>query len=298
MNKVLSANALFSILLYLLFAGRQYGQAVEANPKLHLEQVVADTASVNAVAVEIIGPTEIVLWDAQFHVADATRLADQVAATGKRLKAIVISHPDFDHYIGAGTLLERFPGTPVYMTAAALDEFNQTANDIYRSGKMRYPQQFPATLVTPRLLPSTLMTVDGEKIEVIPDLQGDVLRKSNSVLWIPSLRAVLASDVVFNGVHPWLGASSETSRLAWRESCERIRALHPAIIVAGHKRDIRAVDSPDLLDFMERYLSDFDRARAQFSDATALETAMNQKYPDLALPRLLQSGAKAAFAPK
>jgi glyoxylase-like metal-dependent hydrolase (beta-lactamase superfamily II) len=283
--------------LALVIAGLHFG-AYAAGPKLHLEQVVADEASIYAVAVEVIGPTEMLLWDAQFHVADAKRLADAVARSHKHLKAIIISHPDGDHYLGASVILERFPGTPVYMTPVALSEFNQKAEKYFQNGKAKTPDQFPDKLVNPQPLSSMHFTVDGEDLEVVPDVQGDVLVKSNSFLWIPSLRAVLASDIVFSGVHPYLAASSEATRVAWRESLQKMKNLHPLIVVAGHKKDAAGPDSPDVLDFMDRYISDFDAMRLQSPDSDALFVAMNKKYPDLAIPRFLQVATKSAFPGK
>jgi hypothetical protein len=69
-------------------------QAVQRDtPALRLEDVVAETdAGLRVVSTIIVGPTECVLWDAQYEVSDGKRLADRIAATGKRLKAIVISH--------------------------------------------------------------------------------------------------------------------------------------------------------------------------------------------------------------
>jgi glyoxylase-like metal-dependent hydrolase (beta-lactamase superfamily II) len=280
-----------------LVSGLHFG-AYAAAPKLHLEQVVADEASIYAVAVEVIGPTEMLLWDAQFHVADAKRLADEVARSHKHLKAIIISHPDGDHYLGASVIVDRFPGTPVYMTPVALAEFNQKAEKYFQNGKARTPDQFPDKLVSPQALSSMHFTVDGEDVEVVPDVQGDVLVKSNSFLWIPSLRAVLASDIVFSGVHPYLAASSETTRKDWHESLQKMKNLHPLIVVAGHKKDVAEPDSPDVLDFMDRYISDFDTTRLQSADSDALFAAMNKKYPDLAIPRFLQVAAKSAYPGK
>jgi len=270
--------------------------AFAAGPKLHLEEVVADEASIYTVAVEVVGPTEILLWDGQFHVADAKRLADQIASSGKHLKAIVISHPDGDHYYGASTILERFPGTPVYMTAAALEIFNRNAEKSFKNGKTRTPDLLPDTLVTPQVLPSMHLTVDGEAVEVIPDLQGDMPTKLDSFLWIPSLRAILAGDLIFSGVHPYLASSSEKARADWRASCRQMSDLHPLVVVAGHKK--AADDSPDVLKFMDRYLADFEVARMQSPDAPALVAAMTRKYPDLGLPRFLQTAANAAYATK
>jgi glyoxylase-like metal-dependent hydrolase (beta-lactamase superfamily II) len=264
-------------------------------PKLSIEEIGSDTTAFDVVATLITGPREALLWDTQYHLADARHLADRVAASGKRLKAIVISHPDHDHFAGAAAIVERFPGTPVYMTAKALEEYKRTAPPAFRNEKSRAPQLLPDSIVTPQVLPSMQLTVDGEKVEVIPDLTGDVITGVNSVLWIPSISTVLASDVVFNGVHAWLGSSDTTSRRAWRASIERIAALHPKVVVAGHKKDIAAPDTPDVLDAMDRYLADFDSLRKTSVDGPALFAAMKAKYADYAVPNLLRYSAMAAF---
>jgi glyoxylase-like metal-dependent hydrolase (beta-lactamase superfamily II) len=280
-----------------LFAFSLFGFAAPRAPKLHLEEVGSDSTSFDVVATMIVGPTEVLLWDAQYHVADARRLADRIAATGKHLKAIVISHPDHDHYSGAATIVERFPGTPVYMTAKALAHYDSTKYGFARE-KARRPAMLADSLVTPQLLPSTHLTVDGEELTVIPDLTGDVSVPTNSVLWIPSLRAVLTGDVAFNGVHPWLGSSTEATRAAWRASIAKVAALHPAVVVAGHKKDVTSPDSPDVLRFMDSYLTDFDAFRKSSSSPEELRVAMMRKYPDLAVAGLLAYGAQVAFTPR
>jgi glyoxylase-like metal-dependent hydrolase (beta-lactamase superfamily II) len=272
-------------------------QRLTATPpsKLHLEEVGSDSTAFFVISTLIVGPTEILLWDAQYHVADARRVADRIAASGKRLKAIVLSHPDHDHFAGTAAIVERFPGTPVYMTAAGLAEFNKTGRRDFQNEKSRRPAMFPDSVVTPSVLPSMHLTVDGEDVEVIPDLQGDVLTPTNSVLWIPSLQTALAGDVAFNGVHPWLGSSTEASRTAWRGVVTHMASLHPAAVVAGHKKDVNAPDSPDVLTFMDNYLRDFDALRASSPDAAALRAAMLLKYPDLAVGMLLNYSAQVAY---
>jgi glyoxylase-like metal-dependent hydrolase (beta-lactamase superfamily II) len=262
---------------------------------LWLEQVVADSTSYNVNAVVIVGPTEALLWDAQYHVRDAERLADRIAATGKHLKAIVLSHPDHDHFSGTAVIVKRFPGTPVYMTPTALAEFNKTAARDFGNEKSRNSAAMADSIITPVALPSNHLTVDGQAVEVIPDLQGDVLLPTNSVLWIPSLRAVLAADVVFNGVHPWFGASNAETRAAWQRSLQRITDLKPLVVVAGHKRTVDMPDSPTSIQAMAAYLKDFDAERQSSADAPGLIAAMKRKYPDWAVPVLLQYSAMIAY---
>ena len=113
--------------------------------------------------------------------------------------------------------------------------------------------------MTPQLLPQESLTVDGHRLEVIADLVGDVRKPASSALWIPSLRAALAADLAFSGIHPWLGDSDRASRAAWRSSLKKIADLTPAIVVPGHKTDVVAPDTPEVLAFMQSYLTEFDR---------------------------------------
>jgi hypothetical protein len=87
----------------------------------------------------------------------------------------------------------------------------------------------------------------------------------------------------------------EASRTAWKQSLKRIADLHPAIVVAGHKKDVSSPDSPDVLAFMDRYLTDFDVFRKSSSSGPELLAAMRGKYPDLAIPGLLGYAARMAY---
>jgi glyoxylase-like metal-dependent hydrolase (beta-lactamase superfamily II) len=264
-------------------------------PKLHIEEVGSDSTAFDVVATIVMGPTEAFLYDAQYHVVDARRLADRLAASGKHLTAIFLSHPDHDHFAGAATIVERFPGTPVYMTPKALEEYKRTAGRDFHNEKTRAPQLLGDSIVTPEPLPSNQLTIDGEKLEIIPDLTGDVITGVNSAVWIPSIGTVLAGDVVFNAVHAWLGSSDTTSRAAWRQSLARIAALHPKVVVAGHKKDVAAPDTPNVVEVMDHYLADFDSLRKALPNPPALYQAMLARYPHHAVANLLRFGAMQAY---
>jgi glyoxylase-like metal-dependent hydrolase (beta-lactamase superfamily II) len=270
-------------------------QAPATPSRLRLETIVADTLNYNVVSTLIAGPTEILLFDAQNRMSDGRRVAERIAATGLRLKAIFLSHADEDHFFGALAVLERFPGTPVYMTPAALREFGRVAEGMRKSLKPRMGAEAPDSLIHPEAVPASGLAVDGEPLEVLPDLQGDVLEPSNSAIWIPSLRAVLAGDIVFNGVYPYLAASSEASRAAWLRSLDKLASLQPRIVVAGHKRSAEAADSPESLQFMRNYLADFEAARRSAPDVPAMIAAVRTKYPDLHAAMLLAYSARMTF---
>jgi glyoxylase-like metal-dependent hydrolase (beta-lactamase superfamily II) len=262
-------------------------------PPLRLEQVGADTdAAFRVVSTIIVGPTESVLWDGQYKVTDGKRLADRIAATGTKLVAIVISHADHDHYMGAMEVVKRFPNTPVYMAASALADFKERSERDLDAERKRPNPDAPETIVSPVLLPATPLTVDGHRLDVITDLGGDVKKPASTALWIPSLRAALVGDLAFNGIHPWLGDSDIASRSAWRASLQRIADLKPAIVVPGHKAEIAAPDPPELLTFMQTYLADFDQLMQSAAAPQDLATAMREKYPALKIPQLMAAGAR------
>ncbi len=268
-----------------------------ASPEtLHLDVFIGAADSWDVTSTLIYGKSEAILVDCQFRISQAKKLADQVAAKGRRLKAIIVTHPDSDHYIGTAVLRERFPDTPIYMTAAALEEFRRTSRAALAAQKARAASETPANLPVPDVLPATILTVDGEAVEVIKDFEGAVLKPTNSFLWIPSLHAVIAGDIIFNGVYPWLADSSVESRRAWHDSLQLIAALHPRVVIAGHKKNADLPDSPSVVAAMEKYLDDFEAARKAASGADELVAAMKAKYRDWSQERLLVYSAKAAMA--
>jgi glyoxylase-like metal-dependent hydrolase (beta-lactamase superfamily II) len=268
----------------------------EGSPGLTLVKVGAAERAFHVVATLIVGSSESILWDAQYKVSDGRRLAEQIAETGTTLKAVVLSHADHDHYMGAMEVIKRFPGTPVYMTQAGLDDFAARSQGDWSSEKQRGPNpEVPESLPEPQLLPDGPLLVDGNEVVVIGGLVGDVSAPASTALWIPSLKTVLAADLVFDGIHPWLGDSDIASRVAWRESLRRLAALEPLAVVPGHKRDLSTPDSPAQIDFMIRYLDHYDASMKKASSPAELIEAMTTEYPDLAIPGLMAYGAKQGF---
>jgi len=267
-----------------------------ASGELKLVTIGSEKRSFHVTSTLIVGPTESILWDTQYKLSDGRRVADKIAATGTKLKAIVLSHADHDHYMGAMEVVSRYPGTPVYMSQAGLADFLQRSPaDLAAEKRRGDTTEVPDSLVAPERLPAKTLDVDGFEIEVIDGLTGDVRGPASTALWIPSLRTALTGDLVFDGIHPWLGDADRQSRRAWRESLGRVSALHPAAVIPGHKRDLSAPDSPTQIDFMIRYLDDYDRIMETASTADEVVDSMVAKYPDLALSGLMAYGAKTWF---
>ena len=76
----------------------------------------------------IYGKRDAVLVDAFMTVKQADTLVDWVAASGKNLTTIYITHGHGDHWFGIGALLERFPNARAVATADVVKVMHQHAS--------------------------------------------------------------------------------------------------------------------------------------------------------------------------
>jgi glyoxylase-like metal-dependent hydrolase (beta-lactamase superfamily II) len=245
----------------------------------------------------LTGPTEAVLVDTLFTPEDVERLAKAIDATGKTLTTIYITHAHFDHYFGLGALLERFPG----VRGVALPAVAEVVRATHEAGRALAEHWLPGKTVNPSVLPEALdgetISLDGHELRAIEVGQGDIAH--STVLHVPCIDAVVAGDVVYNGVHQMLGVSGPDDWRRWIESVGKIAALNPKVVIAGHKRtDLPDDDIPAIVDGTRDYISAFIEELADADDAQTLIARMTQRFPDRINPATLQFSAAAAMERK
>jgi glyoxylase-like metal-dependent hydrolase (beta-lactamase superfamily II) len=269
-----------------------------ARTPLQLDVFTAPEGGYGVTSAIIYGETEAIIVDAQFRNSDAAALADRVDALNRRVTAIIVTHPDADHYIGLDLLHRHFPEARLYMSGPAIPAFRaDVAERLPEFARSPAAHQAPQSEPDPEPLPGNALMVDGQRVELIADLQGDYgPAPHNSVVWVPSLRALIASDMAFDGVHVWSDKSTFAGRAAWIAALSRLEAMNPAIVVPGHKRDAAAPNAPSVLTATREYLEAFERERAANADAAALQAATQRLYPEHRYPIFLTYSARNAYA--
>ncbi|MFE1879192.1 MBL fold metallo-hydrolase [Streptomyces diastatochromogenes] len=245
----------------------------------------------------IHGPTEAVLVDSQYLADDVAELARRIEASGRTLTTIYITHAHADHYFGTEWLLERFPQARAVALPSVVAEIRATNDAQRKTWREWFEGKALDNTAIPEPLDGDTILVDGEELKVIEVGHADVAPAT--IVWVPSIRAVVAGDAVYNGVNPFLAASGPAEWPKWIESVEKIAALEPEIVVGGHKNPEAADDDlTATVDFTRDYIRAFIEELDASSDSRDLVARMQGRFPHNLNPSALVLSAVTAWKRK
>ena len=228
----------------------------------------------------IFGEYDAVLVDAMTTVAEAEALANWIALHNRNLETIYITHGHFDHFYGLSVLLERFPDARAIATPRTLAAMQMSFTPpVERLARRLFPGELATKFVAPQPYEDETFTLEGQELRIIE--QGHTDSADTTSLYVPSIGLVVAGDVVYNQCHMYVGDTTPESRKNWIEALDRLAALKPGIVVAGHKKP-GAPDSPSAIEGTKRYLLDFDRLQQSGASDEELFNEMTALYPDWA----------------
>jgi glyoxylase-like metal-dependent hydrolase (beta-lactamase superfamily II) len=263
-----------------------------AESKLSVQVMTASEAGFLVDATLISGDKDAILVDSSFTLADAHRVAAAILDSKKNLTTIYVTHWHPDHYFGLTVLKQAFPKAKLVALPVTVGEIKKTWKAKVKQWAPLYGDAIPAQPVLPVALTGKTLTLEGQILEIHGGVQGD--SPNNSYVWIPSIKTVIAGDVVYRGVHPWTAETNAATRAAWVKTLDELTALGATTVVAGHK-DPKTKDDAAGIDQTRAYLKAFDEAVAAAKTADEVEAKMKAKYADLQLPLILHFGAAAQF---
>ncbi|MFC1910243.1 MBL fold metallo-hydrolase, partial [Chloroflexota bacterium] len=238
----------------------------------------SDERGFEVASVIVMGKTDAVVIDAQWTLSNAHRVVGEILETGKYLKEIYVTHAHPDHYFGLGPIAEAFPKA----RATALPSVARTINKQF-FGKLDHWERVigitntPKTVVKIEPLTNNWIELEGHRIEILPEIMGDL--KYNTVVWIPSIKTLYGSDVLFNQAHPFTCEVTEEERKMWIKEIEGFEALGAEVIIPGHQKPGMPFDTSSYT-FTRDYLVATDEELANTKDVAGFYYAMVKRFPD------------------
>ena len=238
----------------------------------------SDESGFEVASVIVTGKTDAILIDAQWTLSNAHRVIAEILETGKTLKTVYITHAHPDHYFGLGIIAEAFPEARLI----AIDEVARLINKQF-FGKLEHWEKTIGPLNCCRkeanlqTLKENYFEIEGHRIEIIPKIMGDM--KFNTAVWIPSIKTLYGSDVLFNQAHPFTCEVTAAERRQWIKDIERLEAMDAEVIIPGHQKPGMSFDKSSL-GFTREYLIATDEEIENTKDVAGFYYAMVKRFPE------------------
>jgi len=244
-------------------------------------------------SVIVMGKKDAVLIDAQWTLSNAHRVIAEILETGKNLTTIYLTHAHPDHYFGAGTIAEAFPNARVVAVASEAGIINSQffgkaeiwENVIGAHNVCRKSVQVET-------LEQDYIELEGQRLEIISKVLGDM--RYNTMVWIPSIKTLYASDVLFNQAHPFTCEITADERQQWLAELDRIEAMGAEVIIPGHAKPGMQFDRSSI-DFTRAYLLATEEELAKQDTVAGFYYAMAERFPQADLLHLSNEMNAAVF---
>lgn len=246
---------------------------------LTIETYTASAAGLMVNSHLVKGEREAILVDAQFTRSEATRLVEQVRNSGRRLKTIFVTHAHPDHYLGLEVLEKAFPTARIVATPEVIADIVATAPARIEYWKAVYKDDLADRFVRPVPVMPDDLRLDGISIEMIAVDHGE--SEHAVALYVPSLGALVAGDLVYGDVHLWL---AEGRAGGWMRNLSEVGHRDIRRVLSGHGES----GGPELLDANREYIEAFVHATEPGKTRDAAVAGMSARYPAYALPVVLE----------
>jgi glyoxylase-like metal-dependent hydrolase (beta-lactamase superfamily II) len=240
----------------------------------------------------IYGSENAVLTDPGMTTDQARVLGDWVAAKGRNVTDIFVTHGHGDHWFAAQLLAERF-GARVVASAGTIEQMHANAATRPFLWDKTYTD-IPPSPVTAVTVPDNRFALEGHELVIVE--VGSTDSDDTTVLHVPDLELVVAGDVIYNGVHMYLAQPGIVGGFGpWREAIDKVEALEPRHIVCGHQNKELDDDAARTIAETRQYLDDAEELLRTETTAVDFFNAKIERYPNHLGRTVLWAGAGVLY---
>jgi glyoxylase-like metal-dependent hydrolase (beta-lactamase superfamily II) len=259
-------------------------QTASGTNSLSTKVLFSDENGFEVASVIVMGKKDAVLIDAQWTLSNAYRVITEILETGKNLTTIYCSHAHPDHYFGAGVIAQAFPKARVVaipseaelMNTQFFGKIEHWENIIGSHNVCRAVAKFES-------LKENCFELEGQRFEILTKVMGDM--RYNTMVWIPSIKTLYGSDVLFNQAHPFTCELTKEERKQWIADVDKIEKMGAEVIIPGHQKPGMPFDRSSL-DFTRDYIVATEEELVKTSTVGEFYYAMANRFPDANLTRL------------
>lgn len=257
----------------LLFAAPAFAQ----EKPLEVEVLRTSAGSLYANIALIKGEKKAVLVDAPFTMADAHRVVAMVLDSGKELETIFVTHDHPDHFFAMEVLTQAFPDAKVVAHPVVVDDIWRSLPYKVKRWSPMLGANGPKTPTAPAALESDTFMLEGHEMKVLGPMQGDHVHAT--ALYVPSIHALFAGDLLYNEMYLWFGEHGRKEIAAWGKSIDKLAALNPQIVVAGHSKPGLPND-PSSLAYSRGYIDFWLKESKPAKNSEELRARVKEAYPE------------------
>lgn len=223
----------------------------------------------------VYGKKDAALIDAQFQKQYAEQVVKEIKNLKKNLKYVFVSYHDPDYYFGLNVIHKAFPEAKIISTAQTAYLIEASKDMKLNVWKEQLGTDAPDTLIVPEVVDS-LPAIEGNALEVKYSKDDS----AHPFVWIPSLKAIVGGGSVTEGGHIWMADTQGDKGIErWQQVISAMKQLEPATVVPAHF--VSSDYTPQVLDFVGKYLADYRQAAAKSNNAAELTAAMEKAWPQL-----------------
>ncbi|WP_430413811.1 MBL fold metallo-hydrolase [Parasphingorhabdus sp.] len=276
-------------------------EAVVPDSPLRLRHFVSELNEINVSSSMIMGEQDMVLVATQATKLAAERLADEIEATGLNLETVYLGHAHTDHSQGASVLKQRFPEAQ-FLAAPRVSELQQLrmADDDERAIS-RFGENAAVPSVPFEPFDSDVITLEGREIQLWHDYYGDAglghPDEPHTVVYIPDLKALLGTDILYYDAHMMMGGSTPESREKWKAQIRDWMELDLAVAIPGHvpRQSVTDMTPEGVLKHSLTYIEAYEKALESNKTSNQVIEQMLNQYPDVEHKSALYMGVYLNF---